>query len=430
MLRTSILIKNWIQKVDRAKVLYIVLFFEFINAGYYFYFLSSYGYLPTPFVFDKNDTLMDFYNPLYWVVKDGFYTAFNSVYPALNYFFLKLFTLGISSDLVIDPFQLRNDFPIFGIIISFIYILIVWVVVNIGEWRKVDLGNKGLVFLACILSVPVLFGLERGNLIFLSLLFLALHLNASNPWVKAIYFGLLVNIKPYFAILLIQYLNIHQFNKLELIRSILIAAAIFLVSGLLVGINFIDFFKAYLSFSKNTTLSVEGVVALPHSVAALSTIKKLISFGEGSSYTFWFSLLKVINYVSVLILVCTVLLKKTTRLELLIAGIIILTNFSISTGGYILIIYIALIPYLLQSKEYVKLLFLIVLIYSLPLDWINFLELKYSYTYSYLGGNLFINEPEFFLSIGSIFRPLLNFSLLIFFLTHLYRKYPRMISTD
>lgn len=422
------LFKKWIQKIDLAKALYLILFFELINIGYYYYYLSNYGYLPTPFVFDKNDTLMDFYNPLYWVIKDSFYTTFNSVYPALNYFFLKIFTLGIAPNQISNPFQLRNDFPILGIIISLIYVLIIWVVVNIGEWRKVNFSHKGLIFLACVLSVPVLFGLERGNLIFLALLFLALYLNASNLWLKAICLGLLINVKPYFAILLVQYLNIHQFNKVELIRSILITAAIFFVSGFFAGINFIDFFKAYLSFSKNTTLSVEGVVALPHSIAALSTIKALISFGEGSRYTFWFSLLKVMNYISVLFLFYLALVRRLTPLELLIASIVILTNFSISTGGYILIIYITLIPYLLQSREYIKLLFFILSIYALPLDWINFIELNYVYIYSYLGGNIFLSEPVFFLSIGSIFRPLLNFTLLIIFATHLSRKYRRIIN--
>jgi len=232
---------KYIQKIDPARVLYIILFFELINIGYYLYYLFSHGYLPAPFVLDKNDTFMDFYNPLFWVIKDGFYTSFNSVYPALNYFLLKIFALGISPDQISNPFQLRSDFPILGLIISFIYVLIIWVVVNIGEWRKVNFSHKSLIFFACVLSVPVLFGLERGNLIFLALLFLALYLNASNPWLKAIFLGLLINVKPYFAILLIQYLNIHHFNKGELIRSMLITAAIFFVSGLFAGINFIDF---------------------------------------------------------------------------------------------------------------------------------------------------------------------------------------------
>lgn len=416
--------KKWIQKIDLAKVLYITLFFEFINISYYLYYLSGNGYLPSPFVADKNDTFMDFYNPLFWVIKDGFYTAFSSVYPALNYFFLKIFSLGIPPDQITNAFQLRKDFPNLGLMISCIYVLIILAVINIGEWKKIQFSNKILIFVACVVSVPVLFGLERGNLIFLTLIFLALYINASNPWIKVLCFGLVVNIKPYFAILLIQYLNIHHFNKVELIRSVLAALVIFFGLGLLAGMDFIDFFKSYISFSKSTTISAEGVIALPHSMAALSAIKRLITFGDGSSFTFWFSLLKVINYTSVLALCCAALIKKLTSTEILIASIIILTNFSISTGGYILIIYIVLIPYLLRSQEYKKLLIFIILIYSLPLDWIDILKIKYTYLISYIGGDILVNDPDLFLSLGSIVRPLLNFSLMIIFLIHLLKKYP------
>ena len=416
--------KIWIQKFDLAKALYLVVIFELINVAYYAYYLSIHGYLPSPFVLDKNDTFMDFYNPLYWVIKDGFYTRFNSVYPALNYFFLKIFALAIPSDQVLNPFQLRHDFPVFGLIISVIYLSIIGVVINIGEWRKIDFSRKGLIFLACALCVPVLFGLERGNLIFLALLFMALYLGASNPWVKAICLGLLINIKPYFAILLLQYLNIYHFNKIELIRSTLAALVIFFSLGLLADMNFIDFFKSYLSFSKNTTLSVEGIVALPHSIAALSKIKSLINFGEGSRYTFWFSLLKAINYISVVFLLGMALVKKLSPLEIFIASMIILTNFSISTGGYILIIYIILIPYLLNNLEYRHLVIYIILIYAFPFDLIHFLSVNYSQVISYVGGDLLINNPNIFISFGSVVRPLFNFSLMMGFLLHLVKKYP------
>ena len=420
--------KKWVYKIEPVKVFYLLLFFEFINISYYFYYLSSHSYLPAPFLYDSNDTLMDFYTPLFWVIKDGFYTTFNSVYPALNYYFLKIFAVAVPANQVSNAFQLRDQFPVLGLIVSFLYVLIIWVAVNVGEWRKIHFIHRGLIFLACLLSVPVLFGLERGNLIFLALLFLALYLNASNPWFKAIFLGLLINVKPYFVILLLPYLNFHQFNKVELIRTILITAVIFFGLGLLVELNLSDFFKAYLGFAKKGAISIEGVVALPHSIAALSAIKALVDFGTGSAYTFWFSLLKGLNYASVVLLLCTALFKKLTPLELFIASMIMLTNFSISTGGYILIIYIVLIPYLLQSIEYKKLLIFILLIFALPLDWINFLELKNFPKYSYIGGNIFIGEPSHFLAIGSIFRPLFNFSLMIIFLVHLYKKYSRIIN--
>ncbi len=418
------MINKLVLKFNPKKLLFIVFVCELINVFYYVGYLYQDHYLPAPFVANKNDTLMDFYNPLFWVIKDSFYTTFNSVYPALNYFLLKIFAIGISPDQVSNSFQLRNDFPELALIISFIYLLIIWVVVNIGEWKKIQFCNKALIFLACAISVPVLFALERGNLIFFALLFLGLYLNASNSWSRAIFLGLLINVKPYFVLLLIQYLNIKQFNKFDLVRSLLTTALIFFGFSFFVGINYVNFFEAFLSFSKNTTLTVEGVVALPHSIAALSTIKALINFGEGSRYTFWFSLLKVINYSTVAVLLYITLSRKLSPLELLIACIVLLTNFSISTGGYILIIYITLIPYLIQSKEYKNLIIYILLIAVLPVDYVGILSINYDESISWLGKNYLLQNHDFYISLGSLIRPLLNFSLMTNFLWLLLKKYP------
>lgn len=421
------MLKKWIEKINAANVIYIILIFEFINISYYLYHLLKIGYLPAPFVLDKNNTLMDFYNPLYWALKEEFYTSFNSIYPALNYYFLKIFALAGPFSHILTPFELRDNFFAFGFAISLAYIFIIWVVINIGEWQKVEFRHKWLLLLVCLMSSPVLFGIERGNLIFFALLFLALYLNATNEWLRAIYFGLLINIKPYFIILLIRYLNIHQINKVELTRSILIGMAIFFASGLLAGMNFVDFFKSYLFISRSNSIPVEGVIALPHSMAALSSIKLLIDFSGGSSYSFWFSLMKAANYIGIISLIFLCLTKKITKLELLIAGFILLTNFSVSTGGYILIIYLVLIPYLIRDKEYRYLLFYIILIYSAPLDWINILDLKYPYAVSYLSGGLIILDPPIFLSLMTILRPVLNFLLMIIFIWHLFKKYSKYI---
>lgn len=404
-------------------MLFIVLICEIINLTYYVSFFHLNHFLPAPFFFDFNDTFMDFYNPLYWVIKDGFYTSFNSVYPALNYFFLRLFALAIPSAQVLNPFQLRSDYPLLGILISFTYVLIIWVVVSIGEWRRVNFGHRGVIFLACILCSPILFGIERGNLIFLALLFLALYLNASSLWVKAIFLGCLINIKPYFAILLLQYLNIHNFKKIDLILSILAASVIFLGFGLLAGMDLIHFFKSYILFSKNSTLTAEGVIALPHSIAALSVIKRLIDFGDGSSYTFWFSFLKAVNYFAVIMLLIATIKLPLSKLELLISSLIITTNFSISTGGYVLIIYIVLIPYLFNSREYKNLIYPILIIFTFPLDWIPLFSVTIIERASYLGGEIILRDINYWIGLGSVVRPMANFTLMVFCIMRLLRKY-------
>lgn len=421
-----------VQKIKPAYLLFCALFFEFINLGYFWSFFQENHYLPAPFVLDKNDTFMDFYNPLFWVIKDGFYTIFNSVYPPINYFFLKIFAFGISPESILNPFQLRANFPDLGIIISCLYVLIILVVVNIGEWRKIGAGygTRGVILLACLLSIPVMFGLERGNLIFLALLFLALYLNATSPWVKAICLGLLVNIKPYFIIMLLQYCNLYKINKAQLIRSSIVIIITFVGFGIIVNMNFIDFFKSYLNFSKKGTISAESIASFPHSIAALSTIKALINFGEGHHYTFWFSLMKVINYVAVLILTIANLTRKLTDRELLISAILIISNFSIGTGAYILIMYIVIIPYLLKDKEYQFLLVGIILIFSFPMDLAQFFSVGHMHPHSYLGGNIALNDSPS-ISLGSLIRPVFNFCLMMSFLVHIIKKYPyRLIAQN
>jgi hypothetical protein len=291
-------------------------------------------------------------------------------------------------------------------------------VVNLGELKKYS-SNKNFIYLTLIFSIPVIFGIERGNLIFLSLLFLALYLNTSNLWAKAIFLGMLINIKPYFIILLVLYLNIHQFNVKELLRTIFTSAIIFFGLGIFTNIDFLNFFASYVEFSKNTTITVEGAVALPHSIAALSLVKKLILFPEGSRYTFWFSLLKVINYITVLTLIFFTITRYLSKPELLISSLLILTNFSISTGGYILIIYIIIIPYLLSSDEYKKFLFFIFFICVVPWDWINLIDIKYTFMPSYLGGNTLLYDPTFHIGLGTVVRPIMNFFMMAFYLKHI-----------
>jgi len=97
-------------KISSLQVLQLVLVCELFNLCYYVYYFFINHYLPAPFVWDKNDTLMDFYNPLFWVVKDGFYTSFQSVYPPLNYFFLKIFSFNIDPIYVLDRFDFRAEY--------------------------------------------------------------------------------------------------------------------------------------------------------------------------------------------------------------------------------------------------------------------------------------------------------------------------------
>lgn len=269
---------------------------------------------------------------------------------------------------------------------------------------------------------PVLFAIERGNLIFFGILFLALYLDAKNPFFKALYLALLINIKPYFILIIFQYLNRYKFDKKMIISVGISSLAIFWVTGYFANLDFIGFVNSYLSFSKKGVVSLEGVIALPNSLSALNSIKYfLFNNVAGSHYTFWFSLLKVVNYLSIITLVYILLLKKLTDLDLLIGVFILLTNFSVSTGGYILVIYTLIVPYLINSKEYIKFIFPLLIIGVIPFDWINISQINYLQIHSYLGGvDLF--DTTFFIGLGSIIRPIANYSLMVWFLCKIYQN--------
>lgn len=421
-------LKLYFRNVRPDQILYFLLVCELINIAYFSFFFFEHRYLPGPFIWNKNDTFMDFYNPLYWVLNEGFYSVYSSIYPPLNYYILKLFTVGINSNWVTSAFNLRENFPLPILAASIFYLGILFVVVNIGEWKKIQIGNRFLIWLVCALSVPVLFTLERGNLIFLAVLFLALYASAENQWLKAIYLGVLINIKPYFLILVIQYLNYYQFNKSALIKTFLASLTIFLVTSFAPGFSLIHFSESYLQFGKGSGITADGMLALPNTLMNLYAVKWVIVYGGAfpdlqSSYAFWFTLIKMLGYLAPIFLLLIILLRPLNDVELLLATMILITNFSISSGGYVYLCYLVLLPYFLLSNEYRKLSIFVLIIFVFPLDWFRALQLYYEANSSYLGGGLFLGKIWLTVSLGSIIRPISNFLLMALFTLHLVKKY-------
>lgn len=410
-------IRNNANKIALAISLLVLL-----NLAFYYAYFTRNHHLPPPFLMDANDTFMDFYNPLYWALNDGFYNTYKSIYPALNYFILKLFGIGILDiNNYQSPFALRHAYPELALVIMTVYVVIILCIINVGEWKKVNYINKWILFFTCIFSAPILFAYERGNLIFIALLFLALYLNSLNEWLRAFYMALLLNIKPYFIIFLLQYLNKGGYGKRELLKIILLFGIIFFILGWLANVNFISFFQNYLLTGQKGWISAYGLISLPHSLSSLSSIKHFLIF-ENSSYNFWFSLLKVLNYIPLLILLYYSFFKKLSKTELLIICFFLVCTFSAATGGYILIIYLLLIPYLLNSSEYKILLFPIIGIYALPIDWFSIISVPVASTKSYLGDQV-LGDKLFYIGLGSVIRPILNYLAVIIFTVYLVGKY-------
>src|SRR5436305_7091839 len=64
------------------------------------------GKLPQPFVFDINDTFMDWFNTAYYAHNRGAYDTWQSVYPPLSFVFMRAF--GIPACYANNPANARD----------------------------------------------------------------------------------------------------------------------------------------------------------------------------------------------------------------------------------------------------------------------------------------------------------------------------------
>jgi hypothetical protein len=133
----------------------------------------------------------------------------------------------------------------------------------------------------------------------------------------------------------------------------------------------------------------------------------------------------VLSIITPLALFLVITLRPLTDKEKIIALLVLITNFSTSTGGYILIIYILLIPYLYEKSTYRIILALILILLFFPMDpiRINFLPIHFPEIVTYLSGGLILENNTLFLGIGSIIRPILNYLIMLTLIYKLLRNY-------
>lgn len=168
-------------------------------------YLQTDGVLPPPFYFAYNDTFMDGFNTAYWAAEGGAYDIWLSIYPPISFAFLKLFSMSrcyIGSNV----YWRTCDW-------YFPAVLIAFSVLNIGlvyaMYRKDRRATAIPRTIAVALGMPMLFALERGNLIIPTFTFFVLATGNLLPqarlrWLSA---AIAVNFKPYliaavFAVLL------------------------------------------------------------------------------------------------------------------------------------------------------------------------------------------------------------------------------------
>jgi hypothetical protein len=394
---------------------------------YFWLSFKENGYLPSPFVYDKADTFMDLFNPMYWADEPGRYTDWGSVYPPLNFLFLK----GVRWLLVgqiheSDAFTLRDSAKPFIPYVVAAFAASALFVFRHDLWRGFTGTQKVLFFFIFLLSPPMLFSIERGNLIIFALGFLALAL-ARPGWTRTFAIGMLINIKPYFALYLVAF-AISQRPR-ELISCTMMAGAIFLISGILLDEHFLQFVQNLFQFSQDLNLfSPRELLGLPSSVSAFTSVLRIYSSVGGTFSIAGLgidSIVTLVESVKWLAIFATFLSlgfggRRIPIETTLAATTIAITNLGVWAGGYSFILYICIIPVLCRLK-YWKLYLACVFLIFMPTDVITLYNENLGDRYAYLSD---ATVPVIWqLSLGAFLRPVVNFGLLLIMSFDIFENY-------
>lgn len=193
---------------------------------------------------DRTDTFMDFYNSIY----DTMYGPYEHevIYPPLCCLVFKVFGSLLPKSTYVKPWVERGGFRIRGFQeIQFALLLFIafFVILFVGSMQK-PLNKRGylekvIITLSLFLSTPVLYSLERGNIIIYSFVFLLIYFacyDDERSWMRElgyIFLALSAAIKLYpaiFGLLLIRDKKIK-----EAIRTIIYGVAFAVVPFVFFG---------------------------------------------------------------------------------------------------------------------------------------------------------------------------------------------------
>jgi len=377
---------------------------------YLIFYVNSNGYLPEPFIYDKADTFMDFFHTLQWTNNDGRYTEWHTVYPGLNFLFLKIISMFSIVDINQDGFLIRDQGIYFIYTITISYILLPLSIVLSIKSQIFNLYEKTVFYLISLTSAPMLFGLERGNLIIFMMPIIVLLLNERNKF-HPLLISILINIKPYMALVgLVQSRDIRS-----ILNTGLLTVTIFFFVGFFVDENFLYFFYNLFNFTQTQDLfSVREMLALPSSIAVYSAILRNPSIPElfysisNNDIALLVDIIRLSTLIgSIVILIFT---KNGSHALKVAVTLVLVMNIGVWVGGYTAVFLLPLIPFLIDSRFRILNSGLIS-VYCCPLDVVQIFCDQSVLMDSYVSGSQVL--VYWSLTLGAILRPVLSFLLLI-----------------
>jgi hypothetical protein len=150
---------TWMRLVELAGMVLVLAGFVRV----YSLFRSN-GYLGPPFVFDVGDTFMDWFNTAYWAHNGNAYSIWRTIYLPLSFVITRLF--GDPNCYDAAPYDARecDTFGIAFIVAMYVGCVVITAIAFIKHDRSTALFRT----VAIALGGPLLFALERGQLLMLT----------------------------------------------------------------------------------------------------------------------------------------------------------------------------------------------------------------------------------------------------------------------
>ena len=189
------------------------------------------GYLRQPFIWDTNDTFMDWFNTAYWANRPGAYSVWRTVYPPLSFVFLQVFS---SPRCYATASFVARDCDTVGLSAIFVF-YVLGMALAFRAFMLQDRRTAIIRGLALTFSFPALFVLERGNLIIPCFIFFVLAHGdvVKNRWVRAVSAGFTINFKPYLLVPVLALGVKRRWSDLE--KAGIATAGVYLLTWAILG---------------------------------------------------------------------------------------------------------------------------------------------------------------------------------------------------
>ncbi len=199
---------------------------------YDFWYLFTYRYFPQPFFYDMGDTWMDWFNPAYWSHVSGTYDSYLTIYPPLTYVILRAVTWGPCYPGAEGGWSRECD--VLGVV-SLHIVYVMCVVLTARTMLKIDRRTALPRSLALSIGLPMMWGLDRGNVILITYIFILLAYGPllQRAWLRWLFAGLAVNMKVYLIGTIVAQLLHRRWRWAEgaLIATVLVYLVTFALFG-------------------------------------------------------------------------------------------------------------------------------------------------------------------------------------------------------